>query len=175
MGMTNPGVSRCFTPGYFRAVPAGTQDAGSSCGGGVSAVSSTIFGVRCEWHGIKPDFVKRAGMVAPRRPLLWHRFIIRPHPIPMLLFIRSGRRDASTFILDRAAPFFRTAWKAIPADSGLIPCHSHLTPIKNGQLLPGCQNEIPWPSSRLVTRNRGFDEISLHTPVAWRAERSESS
>ena len=157
MGMTNPGVSCCFTPGYFRDVPAGTQDAGSSCGGGVSAVSSTvssiIFGVRCEWHGIKPDFVKRAGMVAPRRPLLWHRFIIRPHSIPMLLFIRSGRRDASTFILDRAAPFFRTAWKAIPADSGLI----------------------PWPFSRLVTRNRGFDEISLHTPEAWRAERSESS
>ena len=64
-----------------------------------------LFGVRCEWHGIKPDFVKRAGMDAPRRPLLWHRFIIRPHPIPMLLCIRRGRRDASTFILDRAAPF----------------------------------------------------------------------
>ena len=93
-----------------------------------------VIGDRCEWHGIKPDFVKRAGMVAPRRPPLWHRFIIRPHPLPKLLFIRRGRRDASTFILDRAAPFFRTAWKAIPADSGLIPCHSTLTPFKVFQI-----------------------------------------
>ena len=45
----------------------------------------------------------RDGRSAPS--VLWDRFIYRRRPMPMAVGIQLGRREGSTFSLDRAAPF----------------------------------------------------------------------